>query len=748
MASEVTTKQAALPMPAAPAMSPSHAPSAPRRDASSPSNASRSFADELGAKVPEKVAPVAQKAANTAQSAQAASQSVADKAMPRKTVLDDTPVINFLTGHLERLDPASIPGLVAGNEFLGDALGTADLGKFMSTESTVGDLLDALDLPPSFAQEVEKLGVDMAQVITPNELFKALGLDPQRALTELKLLKDNLDTGNLSSYIKRAAVLQGQKVPAAVQANAQAQAQPAFAGESAKGDGAAAKAAPLAPIPALGADKAATASVVPGAPGLSPQAQMLLAAQQPQVAVQAPQQPKMSAKAPQPQPKEQMAAAAVGVPAVFARLPGFDATQMQDLLKVVDPTQLADVLPDPAAMTLNEPATTNAATFDAFALMGDRLRGADGQVLDPNAEIAGVMAPLAAATTPGTQLPAAQVVMPAMGADAQPASMNRLIQQALRDAAPQMSIDPTLARANAALPAKDAGAKLDLESLAQTIRLDDKMMSTEAAPTAGASGAVSFALAADLLQGRDLQGTKRVSIDEIKLALPLVGATERDSGRMTAGDAFTGGDRGEKDDDQGARDGESGSDKFTELFNAHAPNAHGAKHAGEALGVQNAKAEVGMTPAERLDLMQKVVDRAAFLAKDGGGVVRLDLGSAELGRLELAVKMTDDRVDLRILTSSDRVRDIMAAELNRLRDALTVQHVQLGKVEVGVNGRNPNAQGGFNQFAGNGGQGQQQGFFQGQRETLAKVLPARRPAMARPVMSVPENRNGRLQIRA
>jgi flagellar hook-length control protein FliK len=157
--------------------------------------------------------------------------------------------------------------------------------------------------------------------------------------------------------------------------------------------------------------------------------------------------------------------------------------------------------------------------------------------------------------------------------------------------------------------------------------------------------------------------------------------------------------------------------------------------------------------------------------------VHLDLGSRELGNLEMAISMNDDRVDLKILTASDRTRDLLAGELNRLRDALTVQNVQLGQVDVGVGGRQPGGhfqgqafagQGGFNGNAFGNGQGFRDGSFAerrnvrddavaGLRAAARQPLGAARPATALGRSYAPGfdqglnqgyNQAGRLEVRA
>jgi hypothetical protein len=178
----------------------------------------------------------------------------------------------------------------------------------------------------------------------------------------------------------------------------------------------------------------------------------------------------------------------------------------------------------------------------------------------------------------------------------------------------------------------------------------------------------------------------------MRLAAPTLGANAPVGNAAPRGDeqAFS----GEREDARDFGEGRGMESFGDRLATAH--NASGARESASAFGSALAAAEPGaMTPEQRANMVQNVIDRATVLVKDGGGTVRLDLGSPELGHLEMAIKMQDDRVDLRVMTASDRVRDVVMADLARLRDALQVQNVQLGNVDVGVGGRNPQAFAGF-----------------------------------------------------
>lgn len=179
--------------------------------------------------------------------------------------------------------------------------------------------------------------------------------------------------------------------------------------------------------------------------------------------------------------------------------------------------------------------------------------------------------------------------------------------------------------------------------------------------------------------------------------------------------SFTGGDGG-GDLSKFAKDGMS----HVGATITEKPQAFGSEFAA-MLGDTKEAAKSGMTPAERAEAAQKIMDSATYLMRQGTGSVRLDLSNSIHGPLEVAINMTDNNVDVRIFTESDPVREAMIADLSRLKEALQTQNVNLNHVEVGVG----------QQHAGSKGSDQNGQFAQQQdwRETFAQNMVSKaRPA--------------------
>ncbi len=96
-------------------------------------------------------------------------------------------------------------------------------------------------------------------------------------------------------------------------------------------------------------------------------------------------------------------------------------------------------------------------------------------------------------------------------------------------------------------------------------------------------------------------------------------------------------------------------------------------------------------------MMKPIIENASMMLHEGGGSIQIDLGSAELGELKVALSLKDQQLDLRIIASSQAARDLLNQELPKLRDSLAQQNLTLNDVQVGVGSESAQQQyaGGF-----------------------------------------------------
>ena len=657
--------------------------------------AGRSFADELSrGPAREAKGPAEKDRPLSSDQPKKIKETVRKAANSSRGSVESTPTVAFLSGHLEQLDQAKIPTLPSDSKFLGDALAQDDLIGFMNQPTTINEMIRDLGLPPSFTAEANKLGLDFNEQITPASFLKAIGVDPQRVLAELSLLKGNILAEGMTPYLNRAAALNGMGAQAANSGLA--------AGDGNIND-------KLSGVPLVGesvgycvvdasagnldrnlnnlnADRLDQLNASLAAANLL-NASALLAAQQLQAQQQAvpvdlakladmssgikiegvrPESVQMFKILASPDQQEflitevdpQLAAMqfAAGLGVAQANLTSLNADRLDQLN--ADPRTLMPVdrmseFPDQIRtddLLMQGPASMNRATFDAFAVMGEQLKGVDTMRFD--------------------------------------------VQKLAADSADKAAADSSILYGpNSPIGTSPFSAALN-----------------SAPPTAGAQFSAVDKLM-NRLDGIDLQSSTKAKLPGISDALGQVQDARLAVPDLSANSSRGGGDSSSRQDNGSSNQGGSqfGQEKSVNEtpINRSVAQPSRTNSAPSTFAARGENAEVGLSPQQRFQIMQKVMNHATMMVREGGGTVRLDLGSPELGSMQVAINMNKDQMDMRVITSSDRVREAMMAELGQLKNALSVQNVRLGNVEVGVQGRQPN---GFAGFDNNAGQNSGRGF--------------------------------------
>ncbi len=114
----------------------------------------------------------------------------------------------------------------------------------------------------------------------------------------------------------------------------------------------------------------------------------------------------------------------------------------------------------------------------------------------------------------------------------------------------------------------------------------------------------------------------------------------------------------------------------------HSQHTNHAQGAGFDLGAP----EAAVPPQAAKEMVKHVFDNSTMLVEKGGGAIRLDIGNKELGAIDLAIEVKDNRVDIKIAAASPHAREILATELPKLKESLQSQNLNLSKVEIGLTG--------------------------------------------------------------
>ena len=668
-------------------------------------------------------------------------------AVGQQDAIGTAPIIALLTGKVERLDPATLPDLIANNSFVSSALGQDDLAAFMTQPLTLKELAANLDLPQSLLADAKRLGLRDDQVVAPQELLKALGVDPQRVFAELKVLKDNLALEGVSGYMQRATTLRGADptrldldgVVGRIDANSSqrpATRVPPLAG-SGLGSGPQPTVAPLAP-PTIG--KGAKGD---GQRELTPDAAAFLAAAlaSGQGSLRAPSGPVLAPSA---------ATADMVTPGMGAA--ALDPSR--SLSQLLDARQLAEAPVAPQA---------HAATFDAFALLGDRLKVMDDvRISDGKADVqpSGIADDLVNGDRRLVDLTAvtaaAERIVPSLSLDGKAPKAGPLVATSADEASLSMVALPRPnpvagGERTAPLPyflSSPDGSSLDKAAFwANNLQVGPSASIDRPALAAGRDGADAMA---------------RIPLEQLRLNTVMMSGAGADGRSGAASDDRSSGQQPNSDRGLAA----------VAEDNAAAPVAAGlhgvatgASHAHAASGMPQAAAtEAPLNNAQRLELIQQVMDRATALIKGPNhGVMRLDLSHVGLGPIQLAMSFKGDQMDLRVVTGSKPVREAMMDGLGQLQQALATQNLQLGKVEVGLTGRDSQSAGqrSFQQAFAQGQPRQQfsgQGFDREQARSWrdfdsALVRPVAAPARAAlsgfraPVAGIQPAAEGRIAVR-
>ncbi len=122
-------------------------------------------------------------------------------------LLNRNPVLAFVTGHLEKLEADTLPSLISDSALIKQALASTDIAQFMQTPMSISDLANLLELDQSLINKASQAGLDPSKLVTPKEFLQALGLDSGRIASELTMLKQKLPVEGVTPYVQRAKAM-------------------------------------------------------------------------------------------------------------------------------------------------------------------------------------------------------------------------------------------------------------------------------------------------------------------------------------------------------------------------------------------------------------------------------------------------------------------------------------------------------------------------------------------------------------
>jgi hypothetical protein len=590
------------------------------------------------------------------------------------------PVLALLNGNIELLEPGQIPELVSSNPFLSEAFSQLELGSFINQSTELGEIIRDIDPSREVLEEIGRTGIDLTQLTTPRQFFDAIGLDTKRISIELKQLKSSLQMSDgLASYMIRAAKIRSQ-----LGINPSSETDPVVRRADQEvfesSAGASSIVSPEAKMPA-GRDK-------------------ILSTNQPPV----------------PSQKPQVIANQSGS-AVMAQSNDEPSRKMA----VSDDLNLTTTSESVIQLTSDRPVKEQSIAQPDYA---------QTQTVDPSS-------------------PELQMAATTQTLSLKPVAENLQVERILpQDAAPiarPVSSDPFEAlnvyQADANLAKMDTDAAIELEAVEPLIQdeiiPEEKIAEFREAPQLiertntqpdwskqPISGMEKFA---NIISPETLNLNERPTI-EIGEDAEVIEQTPSSSAElvMQVGSSFETNQQNTKPTSERVADRPIEISQLIEQMSRDAMISDrssgrdgGSRHGGsdsesgrrESIPLQRAE-QVGTSAVfdlkqefEKADIAQvnteqiakKVIEKAEIMLRDGGGSVKLEIETKDFGKVDVALKMDGDRLELKLLTTSEGARELVSQNLSKLKEQLSLQNFQLDRVDVGLS-MNMNQRGDGSQF--------------------------------------------------
>jgi flagellar hook-length control protein FliK len=560
-----------------------------------------------------------------------------DKKLTTDAVINNNAILAFITGRLDKLQPNTLPSLLSDSPLIKQVLGSENVGKFLESPTSINELANLLELDQNLLAGAARDGLNPSEFVKPKDFIKALGIDPNQVASELINLKQTLPTEGVDAYIDRAQAMTALKQN----------------GE-------------LAPQAATVASKRLPSKNISEAPRPTID---------PNTNIEVSQDKVMT-------PEQSLAAAITGNPFVQAKanITVDDSTRIDSRAQTIGDVDsvLAKFMP---STTVQEPTNNNFKdqTPDALqmnSLLGDFVRSDVNSKIQPteNPESA-----LEQAFRAGVNPMAAGL------GSSQPKGIELVNASDDPFAAMSQEIDST------------TSTKIEFSGNGLNNRTLEEMLIERNA----SAGVVAKSLESD----RELRSTKlddksaELTLDNLDNSIFEAGlARESIDSTITLGDASSMSLFNESG--QSFSEG-SDSSSFQDNSENATANVIGEKSTSLRESTVSFASKISPTSSEpmRESLAQKILGQAEMMFKNGGGSMRMDVEAPGIGKVDVAINLNNNQLDVRIMTASDQARDIISREVAGLRDGLTQQGLNLRGLEVGKAGESSSRQ-----FAGQGNQ--------------------------------------------
>jgi hypothetical protein len=605
------------------------------------------------------------------------------KKLTTDAVINNNAILSFITGRLDKLQPDTLPSLLSESALIKQVLGSDDVGKFLESPASINELANLLELDQKLLAGAARDGLNPSEFVKPKDFIKALGIDPNQVASELITLKQTLPTQGVEAYIDRAQAL------AALKQNRE-----------------------LAPQVATVTPKKLTSKNV--GDGARPSIAPNINSEGSEDKIVSPEQSLAAAVAVNPFAQLKSNAA---VDNSNKSSPSPQNVDQRVVRTDFIPKNILKSAPDVSLTNQNIAASQATDSPDMNILISDIVRPEVGIKLQPaetdesylaQAFRAGVN-PMAAGVNPmaaGVNPMAAGVNPMAAGVQASEGRAIPFMTSQSNDIVPTEDDEITLALSAASIDPFDAmsreidtttSTKIEFGGNGINHRTLEEMLIERNASPGMTTKRPDFEMN---VQSTELvekaPDSKRDTTDNRSFELGSVQETVDTSATLSdSGSIFTFNGSG-----QGFSEG-SDSSSFQDNSENTPAAVIGEKSSSARESAVNFTSKLSTTGSEpaRESLAQKILGQAEIMFKNGGGSMRMDVEAPGIGKVDVAINLNNNQLDVRIMTTSEQARDIISREVAGLRDGLSQQGLNLRGLEVGKAGESSSRQ-----FAGQGNQ--------------------------------------------
>ena len=570
-------------------------------------------------------------------------QKQIDGKLTTDAVVNNNAILSFITGRLDKIEPETLPALVSDSILIKNVMGSGDVAKFMESPVAIGELAKMLELDQNLLSRAAKDGLNPSELVTPKDFIRALGIDPGRVTAELTLLQQNLPSEGVALYIDRAKSMTAMKERGELLSN----------------------------TPELKTSK------------LDHESAQKFAKNQFEVA-----KPTAKSNETNISPETNIAAA------MFAQ-PSATAIGLQNLSNVQSQQNFSEnSKPTTPKITINDslferpaqfitttsviPAAENdshdVGVFSADNTYSLNTVSSEQPVIEENPVTLAFRSGLNPMTS-GLE-PFKRSETSTMLSKDEPSDIEMLDVTTDPFTETGLKIDPTTST-----KIEFGGNGHDSRSL-EEILLDRNVETTIArkrTDTLIAKPEVKSAQDLEELTPLKLEINDGITFDAVageKVPDLAINPTESFSNSSFTQGGFSGDQNSSEFLDRGA-------ENIRDITSSMADKAPSTQRSGLSF-----VSKLGDNPANptRDSIAQKILGQAEVMFKNGGGSMRMDVEAPGIGKVDVAINLINNQLDVRIITASEQARDIISREVAGLRDGLTQQGLTIRGLEVGKAG--------------------------------------------------------------